>query len=162
MTSNVGSQHFRKLRNPLGFLLREVSVEQVRADIRREVERRFSPEFLNRIDETVLFSPLTRDEAREIATHYLAQITTTLARTGKTLDVEDDALDVIATQGYSPAAGGRFLKRFIDKRIKLPISLDWHDASHFTVRVHDGEVVTEPAATRLVTADQASACVEVA
>ena len=161
MTSNVGSQHFRKLRNPLGFLSREASVEQVRADIRREVERRFSPEFLNRIDEIVLFSPLMRDEVREIATHYLANITTTLARAGKTLDVEDSALELIATQGYSRASGARFLKRFIDKRIKLPISLGWHDASRFTVRVRDGEVVAEAAATRLVTADRASAYVEV-
>ena len=144
MTSNVGSQHFRKLRNPLGFRPSEVTVNQVRADITREVERCFSPEFLNRIDEIVLFSPLTRDEAREITRQYLAFITTTLARAGKTLEVEDDALELIATQGYSPASGARFLKRFIDKRIKLPISLDWHDASRFTVRLRDGEVVAEP------------------
>ena len=144
MTSNVGSRHFRKLRSPLGFRPSEVSVEQVRADITREVERRFSPEFLNRIDEIVLFSPLTRDEAREIATRYLAHITTTLTKAGKTLDIEDDALELIATQGYSPASGARFLKRFIDKRIKLPISLDWHESSRFTVHVRDGEVVVEP------------------
>jgi ATP-dependent Clp protease ATP-binding subunit ClpA len=68
MTSNVGSQHFRKMRSPLGFLASEVAIEQVQADIRREMERRFSPEFLNRIDEVVLFSPLTPDEARAIAT----------------------------------------------------------------------------------------------
>jgi ATP-dependent Clp protease ATP-binding subunit ClpA len=150
MTSNVGSRHFRKLRTPLGFLPREVTVEQVRSDIRREVERRFSPEFLNRIDEIVLFSPLTKEEAREIAMHYLAQITRTLAEAGKTLEVEDEALDLIATQGYSPASGARYLKRFIDKRIKLPLTLDWHDAARFTVRVRDGAISVEPVAARLV------------
>ena len=159
MTSNVGSRHFRKLRTPLGFLPREVSVEQVRSDIRREVERRFSPEFLNRIDEVVIFAPLTREEAREIATHYLAVITTTLAQAGKSLEIEDEALDMIATKGYSPASGARFLKRYIDKRIKLPLTLDWHDATRFTVRVRDGEISVEPAAARLVTGDQATAYV---
>jgi len=159
MTSNVGSRHFRKLRTPLGFLPREVGVEQVRSDIRREVERRFSPEFLNRVDEVVLFSPLTREEAREVAMHYLSQVATTLAQAGKTLEVEDEALDVIAAKGYSPASGARFLKRYIDKRIKLPLTLDWHDATRFTVRVRDGEISVEPAAARLMSGDRATAYV---
>src|SRR5687767_3414858 len=80
MTSNVGSEHFRKLRNPLGFLAGDVAVDQVQADVRREMERRFSPEFLNRIDEVVLFAPLTPGEAREIAAHYLETVTAALTK----------------------------------------------------------------------------------
>jgi ATP-dependent Clp protease ATP-binding subunit ClpC len=56
MTSNIGSEHFRKLANPLGFRSREIEIEQVQSDIRRELERRVPPEFLNRID-VVLFAP---------------------------------------------------------------------------------------------------------
>ena len=62
MTSNLGSEHFRKLTSPLGFLSRQVGVEQVQGEVMRELERRFPPEFRNRIDEVVLFAPLTHDE----------------------------------------------------------------------------------------------------
>src|SRR5260221_10190448 len=55
MTSNLGSEHFRKLTSPLGFLSRNVGVEQVQSEVARELERRFSPEFRNRIDEVVIF-----------------------------------------------------------------------------------------------------------
>jgi ATP-dependent Clp protease ATP-binding subunit ClpA len=150
MTSNVGSEHFRKLRNPLGFLSRDVAVEQVQADIRRDVERRFSPEFLNRIDEVVLFSPLTHDEAREIADHYVAAVKATLTKSGKTLEIDPEAMEMVVAAGYSPAYGARFLKRTIDERIKVPISTMWHEATHFRVRVEDGEVVVAPTVLHVV------------
>ena len=67
MTSNIGSECFRKLTNPLGFLSKQVGIEQVQGEITRELERRFSPEFRNRIDEVVVFRPLTQDEVRQIA-----------------------------------------------------------------------------------------------
>ena len=143
MTSNIGSEHFRKLRNPLGFLSSEIAVEQVQADIRRDVERRFSPEFLNRIDEVVLFSPLTPHEARDIAAQYLSVIAATIAKAGKTLAVDDGVLEVIVAQGHSPAYGARFLKRVIDERIKLPISARWHQAADFHVGVNGGNVVVD-------------------
>jgi ATP-dependent Clp protease ATP-binding subunit ClpA len=143
MTSNVGSEHFRKLRNPMGFLSSDIAVEQVQADIRRDVERRFSPEFLNRVDEVVLFSPLTPAEARAIAAQYLSAVDTTLAAAGKTLAVDDDVLDAIVAHGHSPAYGARFLKRAIDERIKLPISTHWHDTMDFHVRVERGDVVVD-------------------
>ena len=143
MTSNVGSEHFRKLRNPLGFLAGDVGVQQVESDVRRDVERRFSPEFLNRIDEVVLFSPLTPAEAREIAAQYLDTTRVALARAGKTFEVDDEALAVIAARGHSPAHGARFLKRVIDERIKLPISARWHESSHFRVTAAGDDVAVE-------------------
>jgi ATP-dependent Clp protease ATP-binding subunit ClpA len=143
MTSNIGSEHFRKLRNPLGFLSSEIALEQVRADIRRDVERRFSAEFLNRIDEVVLFSPLTPEEARAIAAQYLSTVSATLAAAGKTLAIDDGVLDAIVAHGHSPAYGARFLKRAIDERIKLPISTRWHEAADFQVRVEGGDVVVD-------------------
>jgi ATP-dependent Clp protease ATP-binding subunit ClpC len=153
MTSNVGSENFRKLTNPLGFLSREVGVEQVQNEVMRELERRFPPEFRNRIDEVVLFAPLTHDEVREIAKHYLQQVKLALAKAGKTIQVDDEALEVIVTQGYDMAFGARFLKRVIDERIKLPISASWREGSHFQVKVKDGAVVVEPSPARLVVAD---------
>jgi len=150
MTSNVGSEHFRRLKSPLGFLSRDVSLVQVQADIRRDVERRFSPELLNRVDEVVLFSPLSREETKKIAANYIGTIAATLAKTGKTLQLHDDALDAIVTQGYNAAFGARFLKRIIDERINLPITLRWHEGTLFRVTAQDGKIAVEPAPLRLV------------
>jgi ATP-dependent Clp protease ATP-binding subunit ClpA len=125
-------------------------VEQVQADVRREMERCFSPEFLNRIDDVVLFAPLTQDEARKIAEHYLTTVTATLAKSGKTLNIEAAALDQLVTEGYSLAYGARFLKRVIDERVKLPISIRWREGTQFRVAVQGGEIVVEPSVARLI------------
>src|SRR6266480_827272 len=145
MTSNLGSEHFRRLTNPMGFLAREAGMEQVRGEVFRELERRFPPEFRNRIDEIVLFDPLSEDEVREIAQHYLTQLGKTLAKAGKTMKVRDDALELIVTKGYNIAFGARFLKRMIDELIKLPISARWKEGSHFVVKAVAGEIVVEAA-----------------
>src|SRR5881296_121247 len=105
MTSNVGSEVFRKLTSPMGFLSRQVGVEQVRSEVNRELERRFPPEFRNRIDEVVLFAPLTHDEVREIAKHYMTQVKLTLAKAGKTLQIDDEALELVVKKGYNMAFG---------------------------------------------------------
>jgi ATP-dependent Clp protease ATP-binding subunit ClpA len=149
MTSNIGSEHLRKLTNPLGFLAQQVGIEQVQGGIMRELERRFAPEFRNRIDEVVLFAPLSRDDVREIAQQYLATIDRTLATAGKTFQIDDDALELLVTQGYSLAYGARFLKRVIDERVKLPISARWRESARFHVRARDGEVVVETATAEL-------------
>ena len=143
MTSNIGSEHFHKLTSPLGFLSGALSVDQVQSEVLRELERRFPPEFRNRIDEVVLFAPLTVHEEREIASHYLAQLTETMAKEGKTIAIDGEALDAIAAQGYSVAYGARFLKRLIDERVKVPISAAWRDGSRFHVRLENGEVVVD-------------------
>ena len=155
MTSNLGSEHFRKLTSPLGFLKQAVSIEQVHGEIARELERRFPPEFRNRIDEIVLFEPLTHDQVREIAQHYLAEVKLTLDKSGKTIQVEDEALELIVTKGYNMAYGARFLKRVIDEQIKLPISSRWNDASHFEVTAKGAEIVVEASVTQLLTAQEA-------
>jgi len=145
MTSNVGSENFRKLTSPMGFLSGKAGVEQVQGEVMRELERRFPPEFRNRIDEVVLFNPLSHDEVREIAKHYLEQVKNTLARSAKTITVTDDALEVVVAKGYNLAFGARFLKRYIDEHIKLPISERWRDGMHFEVCADGGEILVRPA-----------------
>jgi ATP-dependent Clp protease ATP-binding subunit ClpA len=158
MTSNIGSENFRKLTSPLGFLSRDVGMDQVQGEVMRELERRFPPEFRNRIDEVVLFNPLTRDEVREIAKHYLRQVETTLAKSGRTIEMTDEALELIVNQGYSLAFGARFLKRVIDERVKLPISERWKEGSHFEVTVRNGAVDVQPAPAKLPSSGEAVAC----
>ena len=74
----------------------------------------------------------------------------TLAKSGKTIHMTDEALEVLVTKGYSMGFGARFLKRFIDERIKLPISERWKEGSHFEVKVGDGDIVVEPAPAKVV------------
>jgi ATP-dependent Clp protease ATP-binding subunit ClpA len=99
----------------------------------------------------VLFSPLSHDEVREIADHYLSEITLTLAKAGKTIEVDDAARELIVTKGYNIAFGARFLKRFIDDQIKLPISTRWKEGTHFSVKGRDGAIVVEPSPSHLLT-----------
>ena len=143
MTSNLGSEHFRKLTNPLGFRSGHVNIEHVQSEVMRELERRFPPEFRNRIDEVVLFAPLARDEVRQIAQMYIANITSAVHRRDKELVVDHEALELIVDEGHSLAYGARFLKRVIDERIKLPISEQWLTAQQFNARVVEGKVVVE-------------------
>jgi ATP-dependent Clp protease ATP-binding subunit ClpA len=145
MTSNIGSEFFRKLTNPLGFLAKQVGLEQIKGEVMREVERRFSPEFRNRIDEVILFQPLTKDEVRTIAIQQIDRIKQSLVRHGRTLHVSTDALEQIVQEGYSLAYGARFLKRCIEDRIKLPISQRWREGQAFSADVRDGRVEVEVA-----------------
>jgi ATP-dependent Clp protease ATP-binding subunit ClpA len=155
MTSNLGAENFRKLTSPLGFLNKTVGIEQVQGEVMREMERRFPPEFRNRIDEVVLFAPLSHDEVREIARIYLDQVSLTLAKTGKTIKIEDAALEVVVQKGYNMAFGARFLKRYIDEHIKLPISARWKEGSHFDVRAENGNIVVEPSIAKVTSPAEA-------
>jgi ATP-dependent Clp protease ATP-binding subunit ClpA len=143
MTSNAGSEHFRRLQSPFGFRSGQMRMEEVQSEINRELERRFPPEFRNRIDQVVVFEPLTKDEVRQITLKYIDEVTATLKRWNKTLTLEPEALEQIVTDGYSLAYGARFLKRIIDDRIKLPLSQQWKLANSFRATVRDGQVVVE-------------------
>ena len=85
MTSNVGSEHFQKLQNPFGFRSGQMRADHVHGDVRREMEKRFSPEFRNRIDEVVVFEPLSIEQVRRIAEMHIDRIRATLEQAGKSL-----------------------------------------------------------------------------
>jgi len=157
MTSNVGSEYFRKLTSPLGFRAGQIGVEQVQGEVNRELERKFSPEFRNRIDQVVLFQPLTKDEVREISLKYIEQISGTLKRWNKTLAIEPEALEKLVQEGYSLAYGARFLKRVIDDRIKLPLSQRWKESRDFQATVQDDQVVLEALGPRLIATNDPNA-----
>ena len=152
MTSNVGAEHFRKLSSPLGFRSRQQQIGDVQSEVMREMERRFSPEFRNRIDDVVLFAPLARDEVRQIAKLHLAKLEETLRARRKTIEIDEDALEALVDEGHSLAYGARFLKRMIDERVKLPISEHWSEGGHFHFSAPDGKVTLETGGPRLVAA----------
>jgi ATP-dependent Clp protease ATP-binding subunit ClpA len=150
MTSNAGTEHFRKLTSPLGFCSGATGLDQVKGEVAKELERRFSPEFRNRIDEVVLFTPLSQTDVRAIAEIELAKVADTLEQAGKRLVIEPDAVDQIVKEGYSLAYGARFLKRIIDDKVKLPISEFWQGGPEFRVLCEDGKVIVESSGMRLL------------
>lgn len=141
MTSNLGSDRYKKYLNPLGFAPQnQDTLQQIKREIIRAAEEHFSPEFRNRIDEIIVFSPLTREEVREIARMYLEKTRAQMARYNKSLTVTDAAVDRLVELGYSLQFGARFLKRTIDEHVKLPITQMWKEADHFLVDVREGEI----------------------
>jgi ATP-dependent Clp protease ATP-binding subunit ClpA len=146
MTSNLGSENFKRFEKPLGFGQKTLGdVIQIKGDVMKAAETRFTPEFRNRIDEIIIFSPLTMDEVREIAKIYLAKLKRRMEAQGKIVEVTDAAVDLLTEKGFSPAYGARFLKRHIDQKVKLPITNEWKTAMRFLVDAQQGEIVVKPA-----------------
>jgi ATP-dependent Clp protease ATP-binding subunit ClpA len=141
MTSNLGSENFKKYMKPLGFGQKTTAdLEEIKRAVMTAAETRFSPEFRNRIDEIVIFSPLTKDEVKQIAALYLSIIQRQMERQGKRLKLSEAAMDHLVELGFSPAYGARFLKRTIDEKVKLPITNLWKAFNGFTVDLKDGEI----------------------
>ncbi|MDB4423653.1 ATP-dependent chaperone ClpB, partial [bacterium] len=114
MTSNIGSQYIMDESNP----------EQREAKVREALRGHFRPEFLNRIDETVIFDRLDRAELAGIVALQLERVKVRLEKQGIHLDLTDDAVELIGNHGYDPTYGARPLKRAIQHLLLDPLSLD--------------------------------------
>ncbi len=143
MTSNLGADEFKKFTKPLGFLPEGQKIDDLKKSVMKKIEEVLSPEFLNRIDDIIVFSPLTESEVREITLMYLDRIKHDMASYGKHLVVTDSAVDSLVKLGYSEKYGARFLKRVIDDKVKIPITLKWKDAELFKVDAVDGDIRVE-------------------
>ena len=145
MTSNLGSENFKKYEKPLGFGQKTLGdVRAVKNEVMKAAEQRFSPEFRNRIDEIVVFSPLTMDEVKQIAVLYLGKLRRQMEAQGKSIEVSERAIDLLTEKGFSPAYGARFLKRYIDEKVKLPVTAMWKSDTRFFVDVEEGEIAIKP------------------
>ena len=118
MTSNIGSDHLLEGVTSYG----EVKPE-ARDSVMRELQMHFRPEFLNRIDEMVIFSPLGRDEIARIVDIQLGHLRHRLAARRIELEVTDAARSLLGREGYDPTFGARPLKRTIQRLIQDPLAL---------------------------------------
>jgi len=141
MTSNIGADIFKKYVKPLGFLPEGQSTEVLKKDIMKDLENTFSPEFLNRIDDIIVFSPLTREEVRLLAEMYLDKIRAHLKEYGKDMTVTEKAVSALVDSGYNKKYGARFLKRHVDEKVKVPITLKWKEGDLFKIYTNDGDEV---------------------
>jgi ATP-dependent Clp protease ATP-binding subunit ClpA len=145
MTSNLGSENFKKYMKPLGFGTKSLAdISAINREVIKAAEERFSPEFRNRIDEIVVFSPLTQDEVKQIADLYLSKIKRQMKHQGKHIEITETAVVFLVEKGFSPAYGARFLKRTIDELVKLPVTTRWKEGDRFFVDVEDGVIKINP------------------
>ncbi|HEY6229967.1 MAG TPA: ATP-dependent Clp protease ATP-binding subunit [Pyrinomonadaceae bacterium] len=144
MTSNLGSESFKKFEKPLGFGTKTAQdFRIVKNEVMKAAETRFSPEFRNRIDEIIVFAPLTMDEVRRIAELYLNKLQRQMKRQGKEVNVTDAALNLLTEKGFNTKYGARFLKRHIDEKVKLPLTALWKSATNFVVDIEEDDVVVK-------------------
>ena len=126
MTSNIGSQ----------FIMEELSVEERNRRVMEALRGHFRPEFLNRIDEIVIFDRLTDKEIEKIVEIQLARLQKRLAAQKLHLELSAKARAYLAREGYDPAYGARPLKRVIQQKILDPLSMEILDG-----RIHEGQTI---------------------
>ncbi len=143
LTSNLGADEFKKYAKPMGFLNEGRALDELHKAIMREVENHFTPEFINRIDEVVVFDPLTEEQVLEITRLHLGRIQETVREQGKDFEYTDEALRHLAEAGFSFKYGARFLKRRMDELVKIPMTLVWNETDGFYLDVKGGELVVE-------------------
>lgn len=122
MTSNIGSHLIQENFKELDEINHESIVAKTKNELFELLKQTIRPEFLNRIDELIMFTPLNRTEIRDIARLQFNQVKQTLADMGIEIDASEDALDWLAQLGYDPQFGARPLKRVIQKRILNELS----------------------------------------
>ena len=157
MTSNVGARNITAADKPLGFDGRETEADEkarfdrIRQAVMDELRRTFKPEFLNRIDETIVFRQLTEEDIRRIAQRMLEITGKRMAQQGITLLADDEAVTALAKDGFDPQYGARPLRRAIQNEVEDAVAeqmlegkLQSGDTAHICLQ--DGKVTIEKAA----------------
>jgi ATP-dependent Clp protease ATP-binding subunit ClpB len=140
MTSNIGSPLLMEGLDSKGEI-----TEKARKSVMAELRQHFRPEFLNRVDEIVLFKPLTLNEIKKIVDLLLNLLRQRLGERRLTLDLSDSAREHIAREGYDPVYGARPLKRYLQREVETRLSRkllagDIPDGSALTLAYQDGQL----------------------
>ncbi|HCE2073522.1 TPA: ATP-dependent chaperone ClpB [Vibrio parahaemolyticus] len=137
MTSNLGSSRIQENFATLDY-------QGIKSEVMDVVSKHFRPEFLNRVDEIVVFHPLGQDHIKSIASIQLERLAKRLEEKGYQLEVSDKALDLIAQVGFDPVYGARPLKRAIQQNVENPLAKS----------ILAGEIVPDKKVQLIVTNDQ--------
>jgi ATP-dependent Clp protease ATP-binding subunit ClpC len=152
MTSNLGTRDIQKQQ--LGFATggdAEVTYDKMKERVTEELKRSFRPEFLNRIDETIVFHSLTRENVKEIVDLMMKRVHEQLRSKDVEIELTDAAKTLLAEKGYDPALGARPLRRTIQRLVEDQLSekllyKEFTAGQAIIVDARDGEIVFEPAA----------------
>ena len=148
MTSNLGSQLIRENFDKINESNREEVIEKTQNEVFELLKQTIRPEFLNRIDELIMFTPLTEDEIRQVVVLQIDAVRRMLQHNGISMEITDNAIDLIAAKGYDPQFGARPVKRVIQRLLLNELSkkiIAGEVATSSTVKVdeQDGRLVFE-------------------
>ena len=155
MTSNIGAKTITENRSPLGFSAQGPGTSQTDRDIRsmvlKDLRRTLRPEFLNRVDEIIVFHQLSRADLRRIAQKLLNAVSGRVEQIGIHLKVDDSALNELVSRGFDPLYGARPLRRAIRTAIEDPaaemvLSGRLSEGDTAFVQSSDGKIVLTPSA----------------
>ena len=140
MTSNIGSSYLLENKDENGI------DPKIREEVMNEMKMRFKPEFLNRVDDIIMFKPLSENGITKIIDIFVNEVANRLRDRNITLDVTPEAKHILAVEGYDPVYGARPLKRYIqntleNKLARLIIAGDINYGSHVTIDGKDDEIV---------------------
>lgn len=124
MTSNVGARAITE-KNNLGFgdnSGKAKNDEDIKADVMAELKRLFRPEFLNRVDDIIVFHKLTQEDIKNISRRMLKTLSTRVKSMEMNIEFDDSAVEQISSEGYDPVYGARPLRRAIQNKIEDPLS----------------------------------------
>jgi ATP-dependent Clp protease ATP-binding subunit ClpC len=152
MTSNIGADSIKN--QPIGFTARgdeeqTVPYEKMKEGLLKQVEKHFKPEFLNRLDDVIVFRSLTRDDMGEVAEMELTTVRERLADRGIHISLTDEARQFIVEKGFDPDMGARPVKRTIERLVENPLSEEllagrFGDGSTIQIIVRDGHLEFVP------------------
>jgi ATP-dependent Clp protease ATP-binding subunit ClpC len=126
MTSNVGAEYINK-ETSIGFVTKNdatASYERMKERVLEELKKKFRPEFLNRVDDTVVFRPLSKEDLSSIVSIMIEELNQRLQERGLSLKINKKVKDFLVEKGYDPKFGARPLRRTIEEHIEDPLSED--------------------------------------
>jgi len=122
MTSNLGTQNLRKPAMGFGQASSELTYDKMRERVEEELKRNFRPEFLNRIDEVIVFHELSEAEVKSIVDQLIRRVSNQLESRDVAIELTDASKTLLAKRGYDPALGARPLRRSIQRLVEDPVS----------------------------------------
>jgi ATP-dependent Clp protease ATP-binding subunit ClpB len=142
MTSNLGSQQIQEMSANNDY-------DGLKKVVMEIVSQHFRPEFINRVDETVVFHPLAKDQIRQIAKIQLQQLGARLHERDFALHISDEAIDVLGEAGFDPVYGARPLKRAIQQHLENPLAQmilqgKYMPGDEITINVDSAGLIFEP------------------
>jgi ATP-dependent Clp protease ATP-binding subunit ClpC len=150
MTSNVGARNITDKQKKLGFAMAAVDeeaskFENIKSAVMEELKKTFKPEFLNRVDETIVFHQLSRENIREISSRMLETVRVRVKAMGIEMEADDKAIDLLSEKGFDPVYGARPLRRAIQSAVEDAVAemiLDGtlKDGDKVTVTAADGKI----------------------
>ena len=150
LTSNSGTRQLREYGKGVGFdrIGGELTGDMAEGVVHKALKKQFSPEFLNRLDDIIMFNPLTKADALVIARLEMDALLERIAQTGWALSVTDAVMDLVVEKGFDAQYGARSLKRAIREQVEdvlCDFMMEHPEPAALEASVADGKVVLKPA-----------------